>query len=44
MLILSEFPEYTEHDAQLQLWRVLDLRSWGSGVVMNELDPFLNEA
>ncbi|GIK00046.1 hypothetical protein Aspvir_004060 [Aspergillus viridinutans] len=41
-LISGEFPEYTEHDAQLQLRRVpapRDLRE-----VMKELDPFENEA
>jgi hypothetical protein len=42
--VAKVFPEYTEHDAQLQLRRVPDLRGRGSRVVMNELDPFLNEA
>lgn len=42
--VAKVFPEYTEHDAQLQLQRVPDLRGRGSRVVMNELDPFLNEA
>ncbi|GIC94484.1 uncharacterized protein Aud_001812 [Aspergillus udagawae] len=42
--VAKVFPEYTEHDAQLQLRRVPDLCNRGSRVVMNELDPFLNEA
>lgn len=41
-LISAEFPEYTEHDAQLQLRRIPAPRS--AREVMKELDPFNNEA